>query len=220
MASPHSRPVELITAAIADDQQPVREGLRAVLSLMPDVKVVGVASNGAEILDVVGRRHPKVVLMDLRMPGIGGVEATARITADHPGTAVLVLTTYGDDESITAALRAGARGYLTKDAGRREIAAAMRAVAVGQSTFSPRVGERLIARLPDGNRMKHVEHQLSPREQEVLDLIAKGLNNVEIAAQLHVGVSTVKSHINSVFAKLQLRDRAQAIAYVHQAGRL
>lgn len=216
MASPYRRAFELITVAIADDQQPVRQGLRTVLSLLPDVHVVGEARDGNEILDVVSRHHPQIVLMDLRMPVRGGAAATAHITAEHPSTAVLVLTTYADDESITAALQAGARGYLTKDAGRREIATALRAVAAGQSTFSPRVGQRLVAGLADTARITHVNDRLSPREHDVLALIAKGFNNAEIAVRLHIGVSTVKSHINSVFAKLELRDRAQAIAYVHQ----
>ncbi|WP_336513361.1 response regulator transcription factor [Mycobacteroides franklinii] len=218
MASANYCAAELITVVIADDQTTVREGLSTVLSLLPDVAVVGEASDGAEALDLVASHKPRVVLMDLRMPNLSGADATARIAAEYPATAVLVLTTYADGESIDAALRAGARGYLTKDAGRQEIAAAIRAVAAGQSTFAAPVSDRLVAALTSAPRAGRDASPLSRREQEVLALMAKGLNNTEIAARLFIGVSTVKSHINSLFAKLHVRDRAQAIAYAHRAG--
>ncbi|MGH1550886.1 response regulator transcription factor [Leifsonia poae] len=211
-----------IRVAVADDQAIVRDGLVTVLGLLPDVEVVGQASDGAEAVALAVSEHPDVLLMDLRMPVLDGAAATARVTAEAPGTAVLVLTTYADDASIVAALRAGARGYLTKDAGRAELAAAVRAVASGQSTFAPEVGARIVHSL---TAAAPAEPQpvdallarfptLTRREAEVLALVADGLSNAEIARTLYVGVSTVKTHINALFAKLAVRDRAQAIALV------
>lgn len=217
-----------IRVLVADDQAIVRDGLVTVLSMLPDIEIVGEAADGEQAARLTVERRPDVVLMDLRMPGIDGVEATARITRDAPGTAILVLTTYADDESILGALRAGARGYLTKDAGRAELAAAVRAVARGQSTFSPEVGALLVSSLtggpgprsaapapgaaPDGVAARFP--QLTPREAEVLALIGDGLSNAEIASRLFVSVATVKTHINAIFAKIGARDRAQAITLV------
>ncbi|MFB7716401.1 MULTISPECIES: response regulator [unclassified Nocardia] len=206
---------QVITVVVADDQTTVRDGLSTVLSLLPDVEVVGEARDGAEAVELVRRLSPRVVLMDLRMPGIDGVSATATITATHPETAVLVLTTYADDASIAGALRAGARGYLTKDAGRAEIAAAIRSVASGHTTLAADVGARLVAALETPSAPAA---DLTDRELDVLRLMAKGRNNTEIARELFIGVSTVKSHINSLFGKLGVRDRGQAIAYAHRAG--
>lgn len=223
-----------IRVLVVDDQAIVRDGLVTVLSLVPDLQVVGQAADGAEAIDAVDRHVPDVVLMDLRMPGVDGPTATARIVAEHPGVAVLVLTTYADDDSITTALRAGARGYLTKDAGRAEIATAVRAVAAGQSTFDATVGARLVARLAGGAgagagvaagsaapastdpgpslgaRFPH----LTPREVDVLERIADGRTNPQIAAELFLTVPTVKSYVNQVFAKLGVRTRAEAVARV------
>ncbi|MGY2060398.1 response regulator [Nocardia gipuzkoensis] len=206
----------VITVVVADDQTTVRDGLTTVLSLLPDVEVVGEARDGAEAVELVRRLAPRVVLMDLRMPGIDGVAATAAVTADHPETAVLVLTTYADDASIAGALRAGARGYLTKDAGRAEIAAAIRSVASGHTTLAADVGARLVSAL--GAPAPGPDTDLTDRELDVLRLMAQGRNNSEIAKELFIGVSTVKSHINSLFAKLGARDRGQAIAYAHRTG--
>ncbi|MDP9221700.1 MAG: response regulator transcription factor [Actinomycetota bacterium] len=205
---------------VADDQTVVREGLVTLLDLLPDVTVVAAAANGAEAIAAVAEHRPDVVLMDLRMPGVDGVEATRRITADQPGTAVVVLTTYADDESVLAALAAGASGYLTKDAGRAAIARALHAAVDGQSTLDAAVQARLLraatappprgpAALPDG---------LTPREAEVLGLIAAGRSNAEIAADLFVSEATVKTHINNLFAKIDARDRAQAVSYAYRAG--
>lgn len=223
MDSANDGAAAVITVVVADDQTIVREGLTTVLSLLPDIEVVGEARDGAEAVELVHRFAPDVVLMDLRMPVLDGVAATAAITAEQSATAVLVLTTYADDESIAGALRAGARGYLTKDAGRREIATAIRAVAGGQATFAAEVGQRLVASLstpaaepPSASAVS--ELGLSARELDVLALIAKGHNNSEIAKELFIGVSTVKSHINSLFAKLHVRDRPQAIAQAHRLG--
>ncbi|MGN8027367.1 response regulator [Microbacterium sp. 22242] len=224
-----SGPVRIV---IADDQAIIREGLETVLGLVPDFEVVGVAADGAEAVALVAERAPDVALMDLRMPVLDGVAATRRVAAETPGTAVLVLTTFADDADILAALRAGARGYLTKDAGRAELAAAIRAVAAGQSTFSEPVRDVLLGRIgaPDdvtaraeapgdadpgpasAEALAGRFPVLTAREREVLALMLQGRSNAEIADTLFVGVSTVKTHINALFAKLGARDRAQAIA--------
>lgn len=211
-----------IRVLVVDDQAIVRDGLVTVLSLMPDLEVVGEAADGAAAVVAVDRDVPDVVLMDLRMPVVDGPTATAQITAAHPQVAVLVLTTYADDESIVTALRAGARGYLTKDAGRAEIATAIRAVASGQSTFDATVGARLVAQLsggatpapaaPVGLRTRFPD--LTPREADVLERIAEGRSNPEIAAELFLTVPTVKSYVNQVFTKLGVRTRAEAVALV------
>ncbi|SDY55344.1 response regulator transcription factor [Herbiconiux ginsengi] len=217
-----------IRVLVCDDQAIVRDGLVTLLSLLPDVEVVGEASDGADAVRRAAAEQPDVVLMDLRMPVLDGAAATAAILSARPGTAVLVLTTYADDASIVGALRAGARGYLTKDAGRAELAAAIRSVSQGQSTFAPEVGARLIDTLtgradadaataadrstPDALRIRFPS--LTPREADVLALVGDGLSNTEIAARMFVSVATVKTHINALFAKLAVRDRAQAIALV------
>ncbi|ROQ16335.1 MULTISPECIES: response regulator transcription factor [unclassified Curtobacterium] len=212
-----------IRVLVVDDQAIVRDGLVTVLSLVPDLQVTGEAADGAEAIAAVDRDAPDVVLMDLRMPGTDGPTATARIVADHPQVAVLVLTTYADDESIVTALRAGARGYLTKDAGRTEIATAIRAVASGQSTFDATVGARLVAQLAGGGAtasapavpaLRDRFPDLTPREADVLEHIAAGRTNPQIAAELFLTVPTVKSYVNQVFAKLGVATRAEAVARV------
>ncbi|QZQ55306.1 response regulator transcription factor [Curtobacterium sp. TC1] len=212
-----------IRVLVVDDQAIVRDGLVTVLSLVPDLQVTGAAADGAEAIAAVDRDAPDVVLMDLRMPGTDGPTATARIVADHPQVAVLVLTTYADDESIVTALRAGARGYLTKDAGRSEIATAIRAVASGQSTFDATVGARLVAQLAGGGvtasapavpALRERFPDLTPREADVLEHIAAGRTNPQIAAELFLTVPTVKSYVNQVFAKLGVATRAEAVARV------
>jgi DNA-binding NarL/FixJ family response regulator len=204
---------------IADDQTAVREGLETLLSTMPDIEVVGSAGDGEHALSLVAQSAPDVVLMDLRMPHVDGIEATQRIRTAHPGTQVVVLTTYADDESIIDALRAGAIGYLTKDAGRDHIRRALEAAAAGQAVLDPAVQARLVqvahlptaapAALPDG---------LTDREAEVLRLITSGMSNGEIAAHLFLSEATVKTHVNHIFAKTGSRDRAHAIAYAHRHG--
>jgi DNA-binding NarL/FixJ family response regulator len=208
-----------IRVLVADDQAIVRDGLVTVLSLVEDIEVVGEAADGAEAAELATSLRPDVVLMDLRMPVVDGAEATARVLALHPDIAVLVLTTYADDASIAGALRAGARGYLTKDAGRADLVAAIRSVARGQSTFAPAVGELLVRSMaaPVAASVAERFPALTPREAEVLELMGEGLSNGEIAARLFVGVATVKSYVNTLFAKLGVRDRAQAIAAVRSA---
>lgn len=207
-----------VRVVVADDQQIVREGLVALLKLMDGVQVVGAASDGAQAVKLVAEGNTDVVLMDLRMPVLDGVGATRRITADHPEVAVLVLTTYADDESIALALRAGARGYLTKDAGRVEIGAALRATAAGQSTFDPEVSRRLVAALAADKTPASRSDGLTSRETEVLRLIARGLSNAEIATTLFIGEATVKTHINNTFAKIGARHRAEAVRYAYRNG--
>ena len=212
-----------IRVVVADDQAIIRDGLVTVLGLLPDLEVVGSASDGAEAVALAVAERPDVVLMDLRMPVLDGVGATERIVREAPGSAVLVLTTFADDDSILAALRAGARGYLTKDAGRAELASAVRAVARGQATFAPEVGARIIGSLTSAPPARPADPAgalverfpvLTRREAEVLGLVADGLSNGEIASALFVGGSTVKTHINAIFAKLGVSSRAQAIALV------
>jgi DNA-binding NarL/FixJ family response regulator len=206
---------DVIRVVVADDQQVVREGLVALLGLIDGVEVAGAAANGVEAVDLVARGNVDVVLMDLRMPVLDGTQATARITADFPDVAVLVLTTYADDASIANALRAGARGYLTKDAGRAEIGAALRSTAAGQSTFDAEVSKRLIAGLAPKDQETD---GLTARETEVLRLIAQGLSNPEIAGQLFISEATVKTHINNTFAKIGARHRAEAVRYAYRKG--
>ena len=206
---------------MVDDQTVVREGLVTLLETMPGIEVVGSASDGEEAVDVVADVFPEVVLMDLRMPRMDGVEATRRIRADHPGTQVVVLTTYADDESIVGALRAGAIGYITKDAGRDHIGRALEAAASGQAVLDPAVQARLVdvATLPGtGAAGGPLPDGLTEREAEVLRLIAAGRSNAEIGSDLFVSEATVKTHVNRIFAKTGSRDRSQAVAYAHSRG--
>lgn len=217
---------ESIRLLVVDDQAIVRDGLVTVLSLVPDFEVVGEASDGGEAVRLAATLHPDVILMDLRMPGVDGVAATEQILAAHPATAVLVLTTHADDASILGALRAGARGYLTKDAGRAEVANAIRTVALGQTLLAPAVSDVLVGSLTGRGPAVTVSAPtsslplsrrfpaLTAREREVLELVGQGLSNTEIAERLVVGMTTVKTHINAIFAKLEVRDRAQAITLV------
>ena len=208
-------PDDPIRVLLADDQRVVREGLALLLGLLPGIEVVGAAADGEEAVALAARLHPDVVLMDLRMPRLDGVAATGRLRERDPQAKVIALTTYADDRSVVEALRAGARGYLTKDAGAEEIRRALEAVVRGEGAIDPAVQRHLVdavaagPELPDG---------LTPREAEVLALIAEGLSNREIAARLFVTEATVKSHINHLFAKTGARDRAQAVTYAYRHG--
>lgn len=206
---------------VADDQAVVREGIVMLLGLLPGIDVVGAAKDGEEAVALVGELAPDVVLMDLRMPRCDGVEATRRIRERYPSTQVVVLTTYADDDSLFPALRAGARGYLTKDAGGDEIVKAVRDVMAGDAGLAPGVQRRLLERVsavPAVPERQAVPDGLTARETEVLSLVAEGLSNHEIARRLHIGPATVKTHINNIFAKSGVRDRAQAVRYAYQHG--
>ena len=211
-----------VTVVVADDQAAVREGLVLLLGTLPGITVVGQAEDGAAAVETVAASGPQVVLMDLNMPRLDGVEATRRIRADHPQTQVVVLTTYSDDESIIGALQAGALGYLTKDATRAEIGRAVLAAAAGQAVLDPAVQQRLLlaaARAPAPQPdQDHDPDELTPRESDVLRLIAEGKSNREIARALYVSEATVKTHVNRIFAKTGSRDRSQAIRYAYTHG--
>jgi DNA-binding NarL/FixJ family response regulator len=209
-------PTDPARVVVADDQTVVRHGLLLILGLLPEVEVVGAAADGHEALRLVAEHRPDVVLMDIRMPRMDGITATSLIRRDHPQTQVVVLTTYADDAYVVEALRAGALGYLTKDARPEEIAQAIRAVRSGQAQFDPAV-QRLLAETVVSPPVAPPE-KLTPREVEVLRLIAAGRTNAEIAAELFVSESTVKTHINNLFAKAGLRDRAQAVGYAYRHG--
>ena len=198
---------------VVDDQALIREGLATMLGLVEGLEVVGTAADGEAALAMAAATRPDVVLMDLRMPRLDGVEATRRLRAEHPATQVIVLTTYPDDESIVGALQAGARGFLTKDAGVEEIRKAIATVAAGQALLDPGVQTRLVERLA-----APVPEGLTARELEVLRLIAAGLSNQEIAGRLFISETTVKTHINNLFSKTGVRDRAQAVAYAYSRG--
>jgi DNA-binding NarL/FixJ family response regulator len=210
---------------IADDQASVREGLVLLLGGLPDIDVVGAAADGEQALELVAEHKPDAILLDLHMPVLDGIATTRRLTTEHPDVAIVVLTTYADDGSVLDALHAGARSYLTKDADRADIARALHAAATGLTVFDPRVHAALLAATsspaatgqappaapglpgPDG---------LTDREVEILGLIARGLTNPEIAAQLFLSNHTIKTHINRIFAKTGSRDRAAAIGYAHR----
>jgi DNA-binding NarL/FixJ family response regulator len=221
-------PNEAVTVIVADDQSAVREGLVLLLGTLPGIVVAGQAADGEAVLDLVAATRPQVVLMDLNMPRLDGAAATARITAGYPGTRVVVLTTYADDESIISALRAGALGYLTKDATRAEIGRAISAAAAGQAVLDPGVQQRLLnaaVRAPGPasagagpGEPDAGPNELTPREADVLRLIAEGQSNREIARTLFVSEATVKSHVNHIFAKTGSRDRAQATRYAYTHG--
>ena len=211
-----------IRVLVADDQRVVREGLEMLLRLLPEIEVVGTASDGEEAVTLAGRLRPDVVLMDLGMPHCDGVEATRRLRELQPGTHVIVLTTYADDRSVVGALRAGARGFLTKDAGADEIERALRAVMRGEAAIDPAVQHHVVAAVAGSASAETPEESipdgLTPREAEVMSLIAAGLSNAEIADRLVITEATVKSHVNHLFGKTGVRDRAQAVAYAYKNG--
>jgi DNA-binding NarL/FixJ family response regulator len=207
---------------ICDDQALVRSGFRAILGAQADIEVVGEAGNGAEAIAVAERRRPDVILMDIRMPVLDGVEATRRLVADGSPARILVLTTFDLDEYVHAAIRAGASGFLLKDVTPAKLLEAIRIVAGGDALLAPSVTRRLLERfaatLPAADESSDVLAQLTARETEVLRLIAGGLSNAEIASELVVTEATVKTHISSLLRKLGLRDRVQAVIFAYETG--
>jgi DNA-binding NarL/FixJ family response regulator len=236
-----TEPDAVLRVVVADDQRAVREALGTLLDVLPGLEVAGLAADGEEAVAMAAELRPDVVLMDLRMPRCDGTEATRRIMADVPGVRVVVLTTFADDASILSALEAGASGYLTKDAGREQIALAVRSAAAGQTVLDPAVQATLLASAtrpgasagagaasgPDGEPTAAAPRAPAPaalpdglteREGDVLRLVAGGRTNGEIAAELFVAEATVKTHINNLFAKTHVRSRAEAVHYAYRHG--
>ena len=211
----------MIRVVIADDQALVRTGFRVILDSEPDLEVVGEASDGRETVELVQTRRPEIVLMDIRMPNLDGIEATRRLmTLAHPPR-VLMLTTFDLDEFVYEALRAGASGFMLKDAGADELLHAVRVVADGNALLSPSITRRLIAdyaRRPPPSEQPAPLRDLTPRELEVLRLVARGLSNGDIARELVLGDATVKTHVAHIFQKLDLHDRAQAVVLAYESG--
>lgn len=211
-----------VRVLICDDQALVRGGFRAILDARPEIEVVGEAENGAQAVALAERRHPDVILMDIRMPVLDGIEATRKLVADGSQARVIVLTTFDLDEYVHAAIRAGASGFLLKDVTPAKLVEAIGIVAQGDALLAPSVTRRLLERfaatLPVSDQSSDALAELTAREIEVLRLLAGGLSNAEIAAELVVTEATVKTHISSVLRKLGLRDRVQAVIVAYQTG--
>jgi DNA-binding NarL/FixJ family response regulator len=212
-----------IRLLVADDQELVRAGFVAVLGTQPDFDVVGEAADGREAVDAVRRQRPDVVLMDVRMPRVDGIAATREICADpRASTRVLILTTFDLDEYVVAALRAGASGFLLKDAPRESLYAAVRTVDAGDALLAPSVTQRLIEQYvraadPPAGMLRRLE-TLTDREREVLALVARGMTNGDIASTLHLGEPTVRTHLGRVYAKTGVQQRAQAVVFAYESG--
>ena len=218
--STDDRPLRVI---VADDQAAVREGLVLMLDLLPGIDVVASAADGQQALNLVAEHRPDAILLDLHMPVMDGIEATRRLTAEHPEVAIVVLTTYADDRSVLDTLRAGARSYLTKDADRLHIAQTLRGAASGLTVLHPQVQATLLAAAhpaaaPAPGPGAEPPDGLTRREAEILALIARGLTNTEIAGELFLSGNTIKTHINRIFAKTGSRDRAAATLYAQRHG--
>ncbi|MER7213108.1 response regulator transcription factor [Streptosporangium sp. NPDC020072] len=211
---------EPIRVFLADDHPVYREGLAALLSSMSGIEVVGMAGTGLEAVELATETQPDVVVMDVRMPGLDGIEATRRISAHSPHIAVVVLTMSEEDATLFAAMRAGARGYLLKGANQAEIGRAITAVANGEAIFGPAVARRVAEFLTNGPTASgdHVFPQLTPREREVLSLLAAGRSNAQIASTLFLSQKTVRNNVSNIFAKLHVADRAEAIIRARDAG--
>lgn len=207
-----------LRVVVADDHPVVRTGLRALLATIPGVEQVGEASSGDDVVDLALQTLPDVVIMDIHMPGVDGIEATRRVVAAAPSVAVLMLTMHDDDDTVFAAMRAGARGYLLKGADQDEVARAISAVAGGEAIFGPTVADRVLRYFATPRAPIHSFPELTAREREVLDLLAAGRNNGAIARQLQLSAKTVANHVSNILTKLQAADRAEAIVKARRAG--
>ena len=211
-----------IRVLIADDQALVRSGFRLILQTRPDLEVVGEAADGAEAVELARELDPDVILLDIRMPNLDGIQATERIVASGGSARILVLTTFDLDEYVYGAIRAGASGFLLKDVQPDELADAIRLVATGNALLGPTVTRRLLDRFAGGHadppQRAALPGTLTEREEEILGLLARGLSNAEIARDLYLGEATVKSHVARILGKLELRDRAQTIVYAYESG--
>jgi DNA-binding NarL/FixJ family response regulator len=211
----------VITVVVADDQALVRGGFKMILETQPDIDVVAEAQDGVDAVEQVEAHRPDVVLMDVRMPRLDGVAATRRILAKHPATRVLVLTTFDEDEIVYEAFRAGASGFLLKTVPPTRLADAVRTIAAGEELLAPTVTRRLIETFLSTSRPPATSYgleNLTDRERQVLELIGRGLSNSEIANRFVISEATVKTHVNRVFSKLQLRDRVQAVVLTYESG--
>jgi DNA-binding NarL/FixJ family response regulator len=212
--------MDRIRILIADDHPFFRDGLRVLVEATPDTELVGEATDGDEVVTLATELKPDVILMDLRMPGLGGIEATRKVLEEIPETGILVVTMVEDDDSVFAAMRAGARGYLLKGADRDEMLLAIRAVAHGEAVFGPGIARRLIQYFssPRAGPSRSIFPELTDREREILDLVAAGRNNQEIAESLYLSLKTVRNYVSNIFTKLQVSDRAQAVVRAREAG--
>jgi DNA-binding NarL/FixJ family response regulator len=209
--------MDVIRLLIADDHTLFRDGVRALLQSIPDFQVVGEAATGEQAIQQSNALQPDVVLMDLQMPGVNGIEATRRIVQTSPHIGVIVVTMFQDDDSVFAAMRAGARGYILKGADQDEMIRAIRAVTNGEALFGPEIATRLM-NFFSGAKPPQIFPELTDREREILQLIAHGYNNAEIAEKLFLAPKTVRNHISNIFSKLQVADRAQAVIKARDAG--
>lgn len=209
---------DAIRVVLVDDHPVVRDGLKALLASLDDVTVVGEAASGEEALEVVPATHPDVVIMDIEMPGMGGIEATRRLVDSQPEALVLVLTMYGEDEFVFSALRAGARGYLLKGAQQEDVLRTIRAVACGDAVFGHDVADRLLQAFGVAKATATPFPELTEREREVLSLLADGINNTVIARKLGLTPKTVANHVSNILTKLQAADRAQVVVRARRAG--
>ena len=226
MSKPAAENPEPLRIIVADDQASVREGLMLMLGLLPDIEVVAGAADGREALELVATHDPDAVLLDLHMPVLDGTQTARLLTERHPGVAIVILTTYADDASVMAALQAGARSYLTKDADRSEIANALRSAVSGLAVLDRSIHARLLAAAqcgvppvePAAELPDNLPDGLTRREAQILSMIASGMNNPDIAEQLYLSINTVKSHINRIFSKTGSFDRNAATRYAREHG--
>ncbi|MEU0571144.1 response regulator transcription factor [Nonomuraea sp. NPDC005983] len=209
---------QVIRVLVADDQAVVRAGIAAVLAAEPDLDVVGQAADGESAVALAARLRPDVVLMDIRMPGLDGLAATARITAGLPYTRIIVLTTFGLEEYVFGALRAGASGFLLKDAEPARVVDAVRVIARGDALLDPVITRRLLERFAAASAPVARPERLTPRESQVLERVARGLSNAEISEALGISTPTVKDHVSAILAKLGVRDRLHATIYAYESG--